>query len=138
MDKMHNFNQKTIRPSSMQKSIYRMEEYCGGNVALNCVGMLVDGKCDVNALQKTIDWIISSYDAFTLSFRKNADGLECFVSSEPNVENYIKNFESYDDYHRWAVENSSRTIDLFKDKSEIVGVVMEDKYGLFVRIPSPS
>ena len=131
---MHNFNQKIIKPSNMQESIYRMEEYCGGTVALNCVGMLVDGKCNVDALQKTIDWIINSYDAFALSFRKTTDGFESFVSSESNVEHCIKNFVSYDDYHSWAIENSSRAIDLFKDKSEIVGIVMEDKYGLFVRI----
>lgn len=122
------------RLTKPQKSIYNMEKFTGGAVAVICSSMLRKGAIDADKLKSAVNTLYRINDALRIRITETADGTKQTVSDYAEQDFETLKFASEDEFLQFAANYAKQPIDLYGSLCDVKIIFTENKYGLLVKL----
>lgn len=113
-----------------QQLIYSMEKFGGKTIVINVGSMLLEGKCNKEALKSAIKYIYKTNEAFRIRIYLTKEGILQKIEPYKDCEVEIKYFENEFKLKEWAIQNAKHNISIDGKLSNILGVIVGEKFGI--------
>ena len=117
-----------------QKSVYNMEKFVGGSIAVICSSMLHPGTMDADKLKSAVNILYRLNDALRMRITETADGTKQTVSDYSEQDFKVLAFENQSAFSEYAKNYAKQPIDLYSSLCDVEIVFVENKYGLLVKL----
>lgn len=117
-----------------QKLIYDMEKYAGGSIATICGSILIKGSKRIEYIKKAINKLYRLNDALRIRIIET-DGIpQQYVSEYVEQKISVLHFKNKVEFNLYAEEYAKEPMDLYDSLCSINAVVLEDSYGILVKL----
>lgn len=123
-----------IHLTKPQKSIYNMDKFTGGSIAVICSSMLRIGTIDINFLKSAVNTLYRINDALRLRIMETTDGTKQTVSEYSEQDFETLTFTGEDEFLHFSEAYAKQPIDLYGILCDVKIIFTEDKYGLLVKL----
>lgn len=117
-----------------QKSIYDMEKFSSGSIAVICTSFFVKGKQNEENLQAASNELFRINDALRMRIIENSTGITQYVQDFHEQDFEVLHFEDMTAFVNYADVYAKDPIELSGQLCEIKIVILPDRYGLLVKI----
>ena len=123
-----------INLSKPQKSVYNMEKFAGGSIAVICSSMLRVGTIDADILKLAVNTLYRLNNVLRTRIVETPDGTKQTISDYSEQDFQVLTFENQSAFSEYAENYAKQPIDMYGSLCDVKIIFLENKYGLLVKL----
>ncbi len=117
-----------------QKSIYNMEKFTGGSIAVICSSMLCIGTMDIDMLKAAVNTLYRINDALRIRITETVDGTKQTVLDYIERDFEVFAFTDEDEFLQYAANYAKQPMDIYGPLCDVKIIFVKNKSGLLIKL----